>query len=150
MKKYKHWLRYDTIRTEKVKKTLSQGTGFDIIRFYPHPSKFGTMVIEIESKDNYKDIDLDFNSGGSYLYTYKQKPNGLGKGLSIEQFESVYGAIPKVDTFYQAYLNNSVLLEDIDDYIERWHEGSSKLEIYEYLGLDQNQYGSWVETGVLN
>jgi hypothetical protein len=149
MRKYKHWLRYDTIRTEQVKKTLSKGTGFDIIRFYPHPSKFGTMVIELESNQNYQDLDLDVNGGGSYLYTYKQKPNNLGKGISIQQFESVYGEIPKVDTFYEAYNNNKVSLEDIDNYIEQWHEGSSKLPIYEYLGLSQDQYRLWVETSNL-
>lgn len=93
MRKYKHWLHYDTIRTEKVKKTLSEGTNYDIIRFYPHPHKFGIMIIEIESTDNYNDLDLCINSGSSYLYTYKQKPKELGKGLTITQFESVYGKL---------------------------------------------------------
>jgi len=146
MRLYKHWLRYDTIRTDEVKKTLSEGTGFKILKFYPHPSKFGDMIIEIESNQNYRDLDLDTNGGGSYLYTYKQKPNGLSKGLSIEQFESVYGAIPKVDTFYEAYLKNNVSLEGIDEYIGQWHDGSSQLSIYEFLGLSQEQYGMWVET----
>jgi len=97
VRKCKHWVHYDTIRTEKVKKTLSEGTGYNILRFYPHPRKFGTMIIEIESPDNYNDLDLCVNSGSSYLYAYKQKPSGLGKGLSIEQFESVYGCLAKED-----------------------------------------------------
>ena len=93
MRKYKHWLRYDTIETDHVKKTLSQGTDFTILRFYPHPSKFCTMIIEIESNNNYQDLDLCVNSGSSYLYTYKQKPSDLGKGLSVEKFEAVYGKL---------------------------------------------------------
>lgn len=93
MRKYKHWLYYDTFRTDHVKKTLSKGTGFNILKFYPHPTKFCTMIIEIESELNYQYLDLDVNSGSSYIYRYKQKPNELGKGLTIKQFESVYGKL---------------------------------------------------------
>jgi hypothetical protein len=93
MRTYKHWLHFDTIRTEHVKKSFSEGSNFQIRRFYPHPAKFGTMIVEVESPDCYNDLDLCVNSGSSYLKRFTHKPVGLGKGISIEQFESVYGTL---------------------------------------------------------
>ena len=93
MKRFKHWLYYDTIYTDEIKKTLSEGSDFKIVKFYPHPRKFGIMVIDVESNNGYRDLDLEVNSGSSLLYRYKQKPNDLGNGLSLEQFESVYGKL---------------------------------------------------------
>lgn len=53
------------------------------------------------------------------------------------------------DKFYQLYLADKVILDDIDDYIEQWHTGGSKEEIYEFLGMSQDVYRLWVETDCL-
>jgi len=50
------------------------------------------------------------------------------------------------EKFYQLYLANKLTLDDIDDYIEQWHTGDSKEEIYEFLGMSQDVYGSWVDS----
>jgi len=53
------------------------------------------------------------------------------------------------EKFYQLYLRERVILDDIDDYIEQWHTGDSKDEIYEFLGMSQEVYRLWVETNCL-
>ena len=35
--------------------------------------------------------------------------------------------------------------EDIDEFIDKWHEGDSKVPIYEYLGMTRDEYHSWVK-----
>jgi len=52
----------------------------------------------------------------------------------------------QTEKFYQLYLKERVILDDIDDYIEQWHTGDSKEEIYEFLGMSQDIYGLWVDT----
>ena len=33
---------------------------------------------------------------------------------------------------------------DIDEFVGKWHEGDSKVPIYEYLGMTRDEYFSWV------
>ena len=47
--------------------------------------------------------------------------------------------------FIHDCLTGNALLEDIDDYIDIWHEGDSKKELYEYLGMDKHEYTLFVE-----
>lgn len=51
--------------------------------------------------------------------------------------------------FYELYKNNKVTLDDIDDYIDSWHDGDSKLTLHEYLGLTWEQYKKYVEVNEL-
>jgi len=53
------------------------------------------------------------------------------------------------ENFYQLYLRERVLLNDIDDYIDQWHNSDSTEEIYEFLGMSQEIYGLRVETDCL-
>jgi len=53
------------------------------------------------------------------------------------------------ENFYQLYLRERVIVDDIDDYIEQWHTRDSKEEIYEFLGMSQDIYRLWVETDCL-
>lgn len=39
--------------------------------------------------------------------------------------------------------------ENIDDLIEKWHDGDSKLPLHEYLGLTFEEYAYFVEKGEL-
>lgn len=93
MKLYKHWVVFDTINKEKVTSFLQEGSNFSLIRFYSHPTKFSFMIIEIESPNCYQDLDLCVNSLSSPLRRLQRKPSILGKGLSVEQFESIYGKL---------------------------------------------------------
>jgi hypothetical protein len=46
-------------------------------------------------------------------------------------------------TFVDQYLNGEVLAEDIDDFIDIWHENPAGEEIYEFLGMSQKEYSLW-------
>ncbi|MFS0864918.1 hypothetical protein [Fredinandcohnia sp. 179-A 10B2 NHS] len=47
--------------------------------------------------------------------------------------------------FMDACMQGEALLEDIEEYVEEWHEGDSEEEIYEYLGMTFEEYAIWVE-----
>ena len=47
-------------------------------------------------------------------------------------------------TFLALYLNGEVLADDIDDFIDSWHEGSSAQEIYQFLGMSLEEYSLWI------
>lgn len=47
-------------------------------------------------------------------------------------------------SFVKDYLNDEATLEDIDAYVDRWHEGcASHLDLHEYLGLTSEEYSEW-------
>ncbi len=46
--------------------------------------------------------------------------------------------------FVSMCANGKLLLDDIDDFIDEWHESDSDEEIYEYLGMSQQEYRLWV------
>lgn len=47
--------------------------------------------------------------------------------------------------FIQDCINADALIEDIDDYIDIWHNDNSKDTIYDFLGMSQKEYRMWVE-----
>ena len=48
-------------------------------------------------------------------------------------------------TFVDLCLGGSVLAEEIDDFVDAWHDGDSSEPIYDYLGMTRDEYGLWVE-----
>ena len=51
-------------------------------------------------------------------------------------------------TFFDLYSRGQALPDDIDDYIDRWHERTDpqagSLPLHEYLGLTLDEYELWV------
>jgi hypothetical protein len=47
-------------------------------------------------------------------------------------------------TFLDRYLNGEVLAEDIDDFIDLWHKNPKGQEIYEFLGMSEQEYSLWL------
>jgi siroheme synthase (precorrin-2 oxidase/ferrochelatase) len=47
--------------------------------------------------------------------------------------------------FIEKCINADALLEEIDDFIDEWHESDSDITIYEFLGMSQKEYRMWVE-----
>ena len=47
-------------------------------------------------------------------------------------------------SFLEQYLNGEVLSEDIDDFVDSWHENPSGIEIYEFLGMSREEYSLWL------
>lgn len=49
------------------------------------------------------------------------------------------------DKFLYQCLEGEVDLEDIDDFIDDWHDSDSEDELYEFLGLSRDEYALYVE-----
>ena len=96
MKKYKHWVWFDTLRLKKVKEFLEKGKDFKIVNVYAHPSRICVYILEIESNNCYNDLDLNVNDGYGILHRYARKPK-LDKPLT-NNFIRVYGELPKLAT----------------------------------------------------
>lgn len=54
--------------------------------------------------------------------------------------------------FYDLYVNKLVDEDDIHKYIDEWHttDFGYHYKLYDYLGLTEEQYTKWVETGVID
>jgi len=50
-----------------------------------------------------------------------------------------------MSNFVQDYLAGNASLEDIDDYISAWHDGDSKKELHEFLGLSFDEFALFVQ-----
>ncbi|MGD6943438.1 hypothetical protein ACQCT6_15570 [Cytobacillus gottheilii] len=50
-------------------------------------------------------------------------------------------------TFIELCLDGEALIDEIDDYVDEWHEGDSDRELHEYLGLSELEYSLFVEKG---
>jgi hypothetical protein len=55
---------------------------------------------------------------------------------------------PNPPSFFDLYSQGQALPDEIDDFIDRWHEGAnpqiSGLSLHEYLGLTLDEYEIWV------
>ena len=47
-------------------------------------------------------------------------------------------------TFIEKCLSGDALYEDIDDYVDIWHDSNSTDELYEFLGMTRQEYWLWV------
>src|SRR3984893_14338545 len=56
---------------------------------------------------------------------------------------------PRPPTFFDLYSEGRVLPDEIDDFVDRWHEGGDtearSLPLDEYLGLTLEEYELWVQ-----
>ncbi len=48
-------------------------------------------------------------------------------------------------TFIELVLAGEVHREDIDDFIDHWHEGQAVCSLAEFLGMSDDEYALWVE-----
>ena len=46
--------------------------------------------------------------------------------------------------FITMCINGEALMQEIDDFVDRWHEEDSKLSLSEYLGMSKLEYKLWV------
>lgn len=51
--------------------------------------------------------------------------------------------------FMDACISGDALLEEIEDFIDEWHEGDSEEELYEFLGMTKQEYAIWVENDAI-
>ena len=52
----------------------------------------------------------------------------------------------KMKTFIDLCISGDAFDDEIDDFIERWHEGEGEhLELHEYLGMNEDEYSLWLK-----
>lgn len=51
--------------------------------------------------------------------------------------------------FYQLFKEGKAKAEEIDDYIEKWHNGGSIENLHGFLGMPLEEFNIWVKTGEL-
>lgn len=56
----------------------------------------------------------------------------------------MYKGSSSKDKFIQLCLQGEVLPDEIDDFIEKWHQSDSSEELHEFLGMTWNEYAAWV------
>lgn len=47
--------------------------------------------------------------------------------------------------FISDVINADAILDEIDDYVEKWHDTDTDISIYEFLGMTEEEYLLWVE-----
>jgi hypothetical protein len=52
---------------------------------------------------------------------------------------------PDFDTFVAKCLRGDCLCDEIDDYVDRWHDGDSEQPLSEFLGFTPEEYAVWLE-----
>ena len=53
-------------------------------------------------------------------------------------------AEPSTSNFIDKCVRGTALLDDIDDYIDQWHEGGTGLPLHAFLGMAQQEYDAWL------
>lgn len=48
------------------------------------------------------------------------------------------------ETFVDLCIGGNVLLEGIDDFVDRWHEAPEGIELHDYLGMTEEEYSLWL------
>jgi len=48
-----------------------------------------------------------------------------------------------MSNFIRKCLEGNVLLDDIDDYVNAWHESDSKLPLHRFLAMTRSEYSLW-------
>lgn len=48
------------------------------------------------------------------------------------------------ENFVSLALNGQILLEEIDDFVDKWHEENSDLSLKDHLGMTKEEYSIWI------
>jgi len=49
------------------------------------------------------------------------------------------------ETFIDVVLLGDALWTEVDDWVDRWHEGEGDMELHDFLGMTPDEYTLWVE-----
>jgi methyl coenzyme M reductase alpha subunit len=49
-----------------------------------------------------------------------------------------------MSNFIEKCLSREAAPEDIDDYIELWHENPGRQALHEFLGMTRDEYAGWI------
>ncbi|WP_157683920.1 hypothetical protein [Brevundimonas diminuta] len=48
-------------------------------------------------------------------------------------------------TFLKLALTGKIMFDEIDDFVDRWHEQPGGKSLHDYLGLTRDEYAAWVQ-----
>lgn len=51
------------------------------------------------------------------------------------------------NNFIADFLDEGLILEDIDDYVEYWHNNEMSQSLKDFLGLNDYEYEAWLQKG---
>ena len=49
-----------------------------------------------------------------------------------------------MSNFIEDCIQGQALLDDVDDYVDRWHETESNTPLHAYLGMSEGEYSLWM------
>lgn len=49
-----------------------------------------------------------------------------------------------MSNFIEKCLARQASLEDIDDFIDQWHDNPGKQALHDFLGMTRDEYASWI------
>ncbi len=52
---------------------------------------------------------------------------------------------PKQGTFAALYFEGRASADELDDFVDDWHEGGTGMPLHDFLGLSREDYARWVE-----
>jgi hypothetical protein len=52
-----------------------------------------------------------------------------------------------MSNFVELCLKGERLPEEVDDYVDAWHDGASELPLHKFLGMTPSEYNLWVIDG---
>ncbi len=64
---------------------------------------------------------------------------------SIQRSKDAESMSPDTDTFVAKCLGGDCVSEEIDSYVDRWHDGDSEQSLAAFLGFTPEEYAVWVE-----
>lgn len=50
-----------------------------------------------------------------------------------------------MSNFINDVINADAILDEVDDYVEKWHDTDTDISIFDYLGMTEEEYLLWVE-----
>ena len=51
----------------------------------------------------------------------------------------------KSETFMDICLNGKALLDEIDNFVDDWHDGDSGEDLHDHLGMSWEEYSCWAK-----
>ena len=135
----------------------------------PNGNGFALHETDITAKDEAQDAlkhektwyegyssDVTDICWGVVLEKVKEVPGSRDKGYEFLDYEltktrvskendSSIDKISENDKFLHQCLEGKANLEDIDNFIDDWHDGNSEEKLHEFLGLSKNEYALYVE-----
>lgn len=49
-----------------------------------------------------------------------------------------------MSNFVEKCLSGDALLDEVDDYVDEWHEGGGRRPLHSFLGMKRSEYELWV------